>query len=192
MSSIPMHLEALMLAIGPQLEKLQAEPAFAEIVRKYEHALTHDQEQILVEAALHRVWVSLGTEDEAANLARLAALKMRFAPAEAATHEEPFEAAGEQSILPPNPYPTKAPPMTEDQLKETAASLATMGRLFDGMAKSHPSLSRGQVWCTTCGATEKVGVARAFVDGWPKCCGHTMTIDSPEERRALASTGEKG
>lgn len=45
----------------------------------------------------------------------------------------------------------------------------------------HPKLSRGQVWCRHCGATRK-GV-NGMRDGWPKCCGKTMTIDSPTEQR---------
>lgn len=49
-----------------------------------------------------------------------------------------------------------------------------------------PQLARGQVWCRTCGSTQKVGAAGAMRDGWPKCCGYTMTIDSPEEQAALA------
>lgn len=45
-------------------------------------------------------------------------------------------------------------------------------------------LRRGQVWCRKCGATRKVNSADAIASkGWPKCCGHTMTIDSPDERR---------
>lgn len=55
------------------------------------------------------------------------------------------------------------------------------------LAECHPSLSRGQVWCLSCGITQKVNSAHAFRHGWPKCCGYTMTIDSPEERRALQS-----
>lgn len=46
----------------------------------------------------------------------------------------------------------------------------------------HPKLARGQVWCRTCGATRKVNSAESMRDGWPKCCGHTMTIDAPDER----------
>ena len=47
----------------------------------------------------------------------------------------------------------------------------------------HPKLSRGRVWCRKCGATQKVKSGECFRSGWPKCCGATMTIDSPEERR---------
>lgn len=50
-----------------------------------------------------------------------------------------------------------------------------------------PQLSRGQVWCRECGATQRVDSAQAMRSGWPKCCGYTMTIDSPEEQRALSA-----
>lgn len=55
----------------------------------------------------------------------------------------------------------------------------------DGMYRrmaSHPKLARGQVWCRKCGATRRVDGADGLRNGWPKCCGETMTIDSPEER----------
>lgn len=46
-----------------------------------------------------------------------------------------------------------------------------------------PQIARGQVWCTMCGRTERVnGVSAIMGGGWPKCCGYTMTIDSPDER----------
>ena len=46
-----------------------------------------------------------------------------------------------------------------------------------------PQFKRGMVWCTKCGSSEKVdAVANTMGGGWPKCCGYTMTIDSPEER----------
>lgn len=59
--------------------------------------------------------------------------------------------------------------------------------LHDKVAKSHPKLERGQVWCRACGATQMVNTAGALRNGWPKCpCnGHTMTIDSPEEQAKL-------
>lgn len=47
----------------------------------------------------------------------------------------------------------------------------------------HPSLARGQVWCRTCGYTEKVDPVACLAHGWPKCCGYTMTIDEPKEGR---------
>jgi hypothetical protein len=59
-------------------------------------------------------------------------------------------------------------------------------RIIDAAAVSHPSLTRGQVWCRSCGRTEKVSTPGAMRRGWPKCCGYTMTIDNPEEQVALA------
>lgn len=55
-----------------------------------------------------------------------------------------------------------------------------------------PQLKRGQVWCTSCGSTRKVTGFGALRNGWPKCCGYTMTIDSPEERAALRARTPKG
>ena len=51
-----------------------------------------------------------------------------------------------------------------------------------------PQLRRGQVWCTVCGRSQSVKSVDCLENGWPKCCGYTMTIDSPEERRKLAAT----
>lgn len=56
--------------------------------------------------------------------------------------------------------------------------------LYDEIAKSHPSLLRGRVWCTRCSTFRHVNTANALRRGWPKCCGMTMTIDSPAERKA--------
>jgi hypothetical protein len=53
-----------------------------------------------------------------------------------------------------------------------------------GVIDEVPSLSRGRVWCLTCGHTEAVDAARCLREGWPTHCGLTMTIDSPEERAA--------
>ena len=49
-------------------------------------------------------------------------------------------------------------------------------------------LRRGQVWCRTCGSTRRV--ANGLRHAWPKCCGYTMTIDSPEEQAALRAKGD--
>jgi len=51
--------------------------------------------------------------------------------------------------------------------------------MFREMAKSHPSLERGMVWCKKCGNKLKVDSADCLRSGWPKCCGYTMTIDHP-------------
>lgn len=48
-----------------------------------------------------------------------------------------------------------------------------------------PQMKRGLVWCMVCGATQRVDSMACLRTGWPKCCGYTMTIDSPEERVAF-------
>lgn len=67
-----------------------------------------------------------------------------------------------------------------------------MADLHDKIAFSHPSLKRGLVWCRKCGREQRVDSAEALRSGWPKCHGHTMTIDSPDERRALEQGGSNG
>lgn len=64
-----------------------------------------------------------------------------------------------------------------------------MSELHQQIAQSHPKLQRGQVWCRTCGSTQKVNVGQALQEGWPKCHGYTMTLDSPKEQRQYADTG---
>lgn len=56
---------------------------------------------------------------------------------------------------------------------------------FDSVIQAVPQLRRGIVWCTTCGNEQHVNSGKSLQEGWPKCCGHTMTIDSPEERAKL-------
>jgi hypothetical protein len=48
----------------------------------------------------------------------------------------------------------------------------------------HPKLKRGKVWCITCGREMNVDPEFCVRHGWPKCCGQTMTIDSPGDRAA--------
>lgn len=55
--------------------------------------------------------------------------------------------------------------------------------LYRNAAASHPKLARGQVWCRSCGSTRLVNSAECLRTGWPTCCGHTMTIDAPNEGR---------
>lgn len=55
--------------------------------------------------------------------------------------------------------------------------------MYKTLAKSHPSIERGKVWCRTCGREERVNPARCLRNGWPKCCGYTMTIDHPSTWR---------
>lgn len=53
-----------------------------------------------------------------------------------------------------------------------------------------PQLKRGQVWCRECGVTRKVDSAVALSTGWPKHCGYTMSLDSPEEQKAYEAIEE--
>jgi hypothetical protein len=78
--------------------------------------------------------------------------------------------------------------MTAHDTSRELLDLAERAKAMPGiLAQCHPSLARGRVWCTECCATQRVDSAAAFRHGWPKCCGFTMTIDSPDERRALAT-----
>lgn len=56
-----------------------------------------------------------------------------------------------------------------------------MKTLHEKIADDIPAVKRGQVWCKECGKTLKVDGAECLRKGWPKCCGYTMTIDSPNE-----------
>jgi len=55
------------------------------------------------------------------------------------------------------------------------------------MGNCHPKLARGMVWCKECGRSKKVNSGDCIKKGWPKCCGYTMTINSPEERKESAN-----
>lgn len=70
--------------------------------------------------------------------------------------------------------------MTFDRLAHIAS-----GAMHKGIAEKVPSLKRGRVWCHVCGHTEAVDSAQCLATGWPKHCGQTMSIDSPEERKRL-------
>ena len=48
--------------------------------------------------------------------------------------------------------------------------------LYETIAKSHPSLLAGKVWCGRCGRSRMVDAARCLRDGWPKCCSATMGL----------------
>jgi len=62
--------------------------------------------------------------------------------------------------------------------------------IHERIANDVPQLRRGRVWCTVCGYTERVHSGNALRSGWPKHCGYTMTIDSPEERTRLAKAAK--
>jgi len=42
----------------------------------------------------------------------------------------------------------------------------------------------GKVHCTTCHRDQPIDPVQALAEGWPKCCGYTMTIDRNEVRCA--------
>lgn len=48
--------------------------------------------------------------------------------------------------------------------------------LYETIAKSHPSLLNGIVWCSRCGHSRKVDAAKCLREGWPKCCSATMGL----------------
>jgi hypothetical protein len=55
-------------------------------------------------------------------------------------------------------------------------------KINEQAGKAHPKLARGRVWCTVCDNTASIQASVALKYGWPKCCGYTMTLDSPDER----------
>lgn len=54
------------------------------------------------------------------------------------------------------------------------------------IAQAVPQIARGKVWCLVCKRMQYVDGADALRNGWPECCGETMTIDSPQWRAAHA------
>lgn len=56
-------------------------------------------------------------------------------------------------------------------------------RVIDMILATSPKLARGKVWCKTCGREQAVNPRDALRGGWPLCCGQTMTIDAPDERK---------
>lgn len=55
--------------------------------------------------------------------------------------------------------------------------------LYDEIARSHPSLLDGRVVCGRCGQTRVVDAARCLREGWPKCCGQTMSLETKEGQK---------
>lgn len=76
--------------------------------------------------------------------------------------------------------------LIDDDLAEAASLIQSQAArisalaLHEKIASSHPSLRRGKVWCRSCGTEQEVDPAGCLRNGWPKCCGHTMTIDHPD------------
>lgn len=60
-----------------------------------------------------------------------------------------------------------------------------MSDLYRSIVDQVPQLKRGQCWCHTCGKEVWVNPAACLRSGWPMCCGETMSIDSPEERKRM-------
>jgi hypothetical protein len=56
-----------------------------------------------------------------------------------------------------------------------------MNSVYTDIANSHPSLKSGDVWCRECGAKKNIKSSNALKNGYPKCCGYTMTIDNPSK-----------
>lgn len=74
----------------------------------------------------------------------------------------------------------------EELLESTfPASEKPVSSFHRELGTCHPKLSRGIVWCHSCGKELQVDSGRCLAEGWPKCCGSTMSIDSPDERAAL-------
>jgi hypothetical protein len=59
--------------------------------------------------------------------------------------------------------------------------------IYANMVKGAPQLERGLVWCHRCGNWQGVDAAACLRSGWPECCGETMSVDSPEDRRAFGA-----
>lgn len=57
---------------------------------------------------------------------------------------------------------------------------------FSRVVAEIPQLKRGMCWCRKCGRVSHNNANFCLRNGWPKCCGETMTIDSPEERAEFA------
>jgi hypothetical protein len=57
--------------------------------------------------------------------------------------------------------------------------------LHEKIASEIPQLRRGIARCRTCDRSWRVDTTQSLASGWPKCCGYTMTIDSPEKRAAM-------
>lgn len=52
-----------------------------------------------------------------------------------------------------------------------------MADIYSRTADSHPHLRRGKVWCRKCRREQAINSADGIRNGWPRCCGYTMTID---------------
>jgi hypothetical protein len=62
--------------------------------------------------------------------------------------------------------------------EKTEQLIARASTIHDTLARCHPALEAGKVYCTTCGRKEQVDSADCLRHGWPKCCGATMRLGS--------------
>jgi hypothetical protein len=61
---------------------------------------------------------------------------------------------------------------------------ATPRTTSDDPAEIAARIARGVCYCTRCEAMKTVNGAACLEKGWPRHCMATMSIDTPEERRA--------
>lgn len=61
-------------------------------------------------------------------------------------------------------------------MTELTALFSRHQTLYETIAASHPSLLNGKVICSRCAKTRVVEAARCLRDGWPKCCGATVSL----------------
>lgn len=55
-------------------------------------------------------------------------------------------------------------------------------QLYDEIARSHPSLLNGNVFCARCGKSRQVDAAQCLQHGWPKCCSVTMSLEKAKSK----------
>ena len=73
----------------------------------------------------------------------------------------------------------------------TSHPMTNNAALIAKLVSAVASLKRGRVWCRYCGRPKNVNSVNCLTGGWPKCCGYTMTIDSPEEQQAFKAVEAK-
>jgi hypothetical protein len=71
----------------------------------------------------------------------------------------------------------------DPSLDDARSVVGRLAGIHDSMAEAMVGKTgKGRrVWCRECRATQPVNPAECLRSGWPLCCGHTMTIDPPEE-----------
>lgn len=77
-----------------------------------------------------------------------------------------------------------------EELLETTFPEEPVSQLHKELGVCSPKLERGKVWCHSCGKERLVDSGKCLATGWPKCCGSTMSIDSPAER--MEPSGKAG